>query len=243
MPTKSRLALPDVVVSFNAEVGRGGPAMIKSVRGILEDHPSTDALLFQEAGGYVDDLRKAFGERWHIYAKSGWPESDNCPVMTRRQPGFPGRKYGGGWGTVRCHKGWVGPKAGLRHPGRTWTWVKVGKVYVLSLHRVWGGEQDFKGNGEAYLEEAKELTAWISRHQPCLVFGDTNTGYHETHPGSMRNIRARVKGKLVADEDNPGIDYALLKGVNAKVHRTVPYGSDHRAAVMNGIKLPERKRS
>lgn len=236
MKTPSLKRHPEVIVSFNAEVGRGGKAAVHSIRGIIEDHPRVSVIALQESEGYVDDLRQTF-KGWKTYAKAGWPESDNCPIMVKRSEYTPRTRYGKTWGTLKCNRTWIGPKAGLKHPGRTWTWVKVGGVYVLSLHRVWGGERDFKGNGAAYAEEARKLTEWIREHQPCVVFGDTNCGFYEKHDNSMRDIREAVNGLLIADDNEPGIDYALTKRVTGVVRRTKTYGSDHKAAVLNGIEV------
>jgi hypothetical protein len=236
-----RLSVPDTIVSFNAKVGRGGPAMIKSVREILDDHPHTDVLLFQECEGYIDDLRRAFtgpNKGWYVYCRDGWKESMMNPVMVRKATGFPKRTYGGGWGTIINKTPWIGPKHGLHHPGRTWTWVKVGKVHVVSLHRVTGGQAK---NKQAYLEEARRLTRFFEAKRPeasVIVFGDTNTGYRDTHDGSMRDIRAEVEGRLIADQESPGIDYALTtRNVSATMQRTQQYGSDHKMVVMRGIKV------
>jgi endonuclease/exonuclease/phosphatase family metal-dependent hydrolase len=229
--------VPECIVSFNAEVGRGGVAMTRSIKQIIEAHPRVSVILLQESEGYVDDLRKNF-KGWKTYAKKGWSESDNCPIMVKRTSYAPRMRYQQTWGTLKCDKGWIGPKAGKKHPGRTWTWVKVGGIYILSLHRVWGGEQDFKGNGAAYQEEARKLTGWIrNKDAPVIVFGDTNCGYHETHPHSMRDIRDNVRGKLIADEDKAGIDYALVKRLSAEVRRSGDVGSDHNPVVMSGIKV------
>lgn len=225
---------PRCIVSFNGKVGRGGPAMVRSIKGIITDHPQVSVILLQESEGYVDDLRKHF-KGWKVYAKAGWPESDNCPVMVKRTAYAPRVRYKKTWGTLSCGLGWDGPH-GQHHPGRTWTWVKVGGVYILSLHRVWGGE-GFKGNDKAYREEGRKLTEWIKNHQPAIVFGDTNTAWTATHKGSMRDIRAAVKGKLICDEDNAGIDYALVTKLSAQVHRGKDYGSDHHCVAMSGISL------
>jgi hypothetical protein len=232
------LETPHTIISFNARVSRGDEAMIRSVKGILHDHAGTDVLLFQECAEYVDALRRTFSDDWIIYARDGWPESLHNPVMVRKDPGFPRRSYGAGWGTVRNKTRWIGPIHGLDHAGRTWTWVKVGTVYVMSLHRATDGDGQ---NRRAYLEEAGRLKEFMRRGQRprhIIIFGDTNTAYRAKHPGSMENIRADVKGRLLVDTRDPGIDYALVtRNVAAKVNRTENYGSDHLAAVMRGVRL------
>ena len=233
-----KLGIPDTIVSFNAKVGRGGKAVIQSTMEILDDNPGTDVIVYQEAEGYVDDLRRRFERGWNVYARGGRPESRMNPVMVRKHDAFPRRQYGAGWGVVSNNIDWIGPKHGLKHEGRTWTWVKVGQVYVMSLHRVTAGDGK---NKKAYQEEATRLINFMERgNKPrnIIVFGDTNTGYKATHDGSMRDIRAQVKGRLISDQQSPGIDYALTTAsIKATMQRTKQYGSDHKAAVMRGIKV------
>ena len=231
---KAKLRIPDTIVSFNGKVGRGGNAMIKSVKDLLKDHPSTDVFCFQECEGYIEELRREFNGGWYLYVRGGWDESRMSPVMVRKAEGFPKREYGAGWGVVRNKLPWEHKK---RKPGRTWTWVKVGQVWVMSLHRVTDGNGE---NKRAYREEAKRLVNFMERgnDRSIIIVGDTNTGYRATHDGSMRDVRAQVGGRLIADQSDPGIDYALTsQHISAHMRRTKRYGSDHQAAVMSRIRL------
>ena len=237
MVTHEKLPVPDTIVSYNTKVARPGFEVVKSIRQILHDNPETDVLCLQEAQGYIDDLRRNFNGGWYLYAKSGWTESMQNPVMVRKKQGFPARDYTHGWGVVKNMRHWIGPKHGWDHPGRTWTWVKVGQLYVMSLHRATDGDGQ---NKRAYIEEAERLEGFMERRgqKPVVIIGDTNTGLHAQHPGSMQKIKEHVRGKLIADADDPGIDYALTsKGVEGIVHRTQHYGSDHQAAVMRRIRV------
>jgi endonuclease/exonuclease/phosphatase family metal-dependent hydrolase len=230
------VAAPDTIISYNAQVNRDIGAVVKSLRMMLRDHPHTDVVVLQEAQQYVDFLRKAFVGNWWIYGRKGRAEGLMNPVMVRKAINFPKRKWGPGWGTIANTTDWIGPKHGLKHEGRTWTWVLVGDVYVLSLHRATDGAGQ---NRKAYLEEAGRLTQFFEKRQgkDIIVFGDTNTGIGADHPGSMQRIREKVHGRLIADEP-AGVDYALTtRSITASVERTKTYGSDHKAAVMRGIKV------
>ena len=229
------LRIPDTVVSFNLEVGRGSEEAIESIRRLLDDQPSTDVLCLQEAENYAADLRKAFEGGWNFYAKEGWVESQNCPVMVRKQSGFPPRTFGRGWGVVRNYTNWTGPLYGKEHPGRTWTWVKAGQVYVMSLHRCTEGKDK---NQRAYKEEATKLSLFMTMRtgKPLIIIGDTNTAPRAAHSGSMREIASQVGGRLVWDDREMSVDYALVsREVHGDVRRTESYGSDHKAAVMKKI--------
>lgn len=235
MVTQGVAQIPDTIVSYNAHVGRRGHEVIKSVRDILNDNPETDVICFQESQTYVEDLRRAFNGGWYIYAKGGWTESMQNPVMVRRSWAF--REYGHGWGTVKNLKHWIGPVHDWDHPGRTWTWVKVGQLYVMSLHRATEGSGQ---NKRAYLEEAHRLEGFLERRgtKPVVIIGDTNTAPRADHLGSMQKITEHTRSKLIVDEEEPGIDYALTsKGVDGVLNRTKHYGSDHKAAVMKRIRV------
>jgi endonuclease/exonuclease/phosphatase family metal-dependent hydrolase len=233
-----QLHVPDTVVSYNTRVGRDGQDVVKSIRMILDQHPHTDVLCLQECEGYIEDLRRHFNGGWYVYCRAGWDESRMNPVMVRKSDGYPKRVYNKGWGTIINQAHWTGPVHGLDKPGRTWTWVKVGRLYVVSLHRATDGNGQ---NKRAYQEEARRLTRFFTAKRAdasVLVFGDTNTSMKASHRGSMRDIRSIVQGRLIADLQDPGVDYALTtRNVQAWVKRTKEYGSDHKAVVMRGISV------
>lgn len=214
-----------VIATWNTHVGRDPIEVIIGLRRLIHD-TRADVICLQEARGYVTALRLAF-PTWRIYAKAGWPDSNHAPVMVRRSL-RRGRHYGTGWGTVRIEADWV--YAGTSKPGRTWTWVRVDGVYILSLHRIVSSRGD---NGESYLEEAHALREWFDEHGgPMVAFGDCNEGPRDTRPNTMLAISRKVKGTLASDRDEPGIDYALVRDLTCTVERTDTYGSDHRAAIL-----------
>ena len=212
-------------VGFNCHVGRSPAKVVTGLRRLIAD-TDADVIALQEARGYVTALKLAF-PAWKVYAKSGWPDSDHCPVMVRRN--LPrGRRYGHGWGTVRIENGWT--YEGTPKPGRTWTWVKVDGTFVLSLHRVRGGHG---GNSVSYLEEAHALREWFDDHDgPMVAIGDANEGPVDTRPNTMLQIARKVGGRLIFDRDDRGIDYALARGLTGHLERTDSYGSNHDAAVL-----------
>ena len=220
----------DCIVSYNAKVNRHPAEVVTAIKRIIKDNPSIDVIVLQEAGEYVHALRGLKG--WKVYAKSGWRESMNNPILVRRRISIPKTVWGVNWGVIRCTIPWTGPKEGIKHPGRTFTWVKVGSTWIVSIHRVTGGREK---NKKSYLEERDKISQFVwtrAKSSPCVVFGDTNTAYNANYDGSMQDLANRTGGRLVADKGDAGIDYALVKQLRAVVHRTKEYGSDHRAAVL-----------
>lgn len=213
-----------IVASWNCHVNRPATDVQAGLAALIKD-VQPDVICLQEAYQFTDMIRDRF-EGYRLYAKQGWTQSDNCPVMI--EANRDKKKYGETWGTLRCYTRWTGPE-GVNHPGRTWTWVKAGGIYIVSLHRCLGGHGP---NKDAYKEEFHVLQQFTrDADGPVLIFGDTNTTHTADHPGSMKNLAERVKGELRYDRKQPGIDYGLQRGIKGTVKRTKEYGSDHKAAI------------
>lgn len=215
-----------VIASWNAHVGRSPLAVVAAVRCLIRD-TNADVVCLQEARGYVTALRLAF-PRWRVYARAGWRDATHNPVMVRRAL-RRGRYYGRGWGTVRNRIGWE--YRGNPKPGRTWTWVRVDGVRILSLHRLAGIAH--KANMASYAREAELLREWFDeRGGAALVIGDANAGPTHPHRDGLMRLAREVGAVVIADPDEPGIDYAVAHHVRGHLERTNHYGSDHRAAVL-----------
>lgn len=217
------------VVSWNAEVNRSDSEFRSGFDKLVAAH-NPAVVLLQEAGDYIDCLKNSYGNKWHVYAKTGWDESTNCPVLVRSS--YNAKSYGdpNGWGTVRMSTGWEGPN-GHAHPGRTWTYCKVDGHWFLSLHRVTGGNAK---NKSAFHEEYDELVAWIGAHDdiPTLVFGDHNCHPGDRWKGASVLVAEAVHGNLA--HPGGGIDYAIRRNYRGSVTKGNAYGSDHQCVIWNG---------
>jgi endonuclease/exonuclease/phosphatase family metal-dependent hydrolase len=215
------------IVSWNAKVGRPNDEFERDLRELIADQ-KPDVICLQEAGKYTQVLRNKFTD-WNTYARQGWSESDMNPVMVKKKPLWRKRKRGKGWDTLRTKTVWEGPQGG-EHTGRTWTWVQVGGMRIMSFHRCTGGKDK---NKAAFVEEARVVTPWIeSNVKPTFVFGDHNCGPRQDHKGASHNIAQAVNGRVLFDAADPGIDYAIADGVKGTVrHLNKKYGSDHRAVL------------
>lgn len=217
---------PLVVLTWNAKVGRGSKVVCGNLRQLIRDNPDADVIHLQEAMNYVRRIRIAFAPLWRVYAPGGWEEAANSPVMVRRWRRPHIRREGSGWGWVRNREHWIGPKHGILHPGRTWTWVRVTGVACLSLHRVYGGQNR---NAKAYQEEWHRLTAFAKGRPRVFIAGDTNTPLTANWPYDMRSLAEELGGTILAPADERGPDYAVAVGLTGSCTRLGKYGSDHHA--------------
>lgn len=193
----------------------------------LIDSTNPDVVCLQEFKGYVGKARDRFGGNWFIYAHNDWAESNDNPVMVRKAGHEQAeRDTKNGWDTLRTTTDWTGPQGGTHH-GRTWTWVKVSGVWVLSFHRCTGGKDR---NQRAFMEEYDTVVTWIGNHTPCLVIGDHNCGKSATFPGASKLIAQEVGGSL-SGHPEADIDYAIQTGVKGSLDVKGSQGSDHRAII------------
>lgn len=209
------------IVAWNAKVGRTDAAVKKSLGQIIDDHHPA-VICLQEAKGYVDVARSVGG--YHTYAHGDWAESNDNFVMVRDN--YDKKERGNGWNTLRCTTRWEGPH-GQPHAGRTWTWVLVDGIYVMSYHRVTGGKAK---NRSAFKEEYNRTVEFINarRASAFVVFGDHNIGPKEDTQFGSKQIASAVSGSCRFDPRDPGIDYAICRNQQGEVKRTKLYGSDHK---------------
>lgn len=214
------------IASWNAKVGRGDAAFVASLKQLIADI-DPDLIAMQEAGGYVDAARKSF-PGWITVAAKGWTEANDNPIMVKRDGlGEPDNR-----GHVRTTTAWVGPQGGTHH-GRTWMWVRYGDRFVMSLHRCTDGDRT---NRAASQEERGALLNWIRAREgrQIVIVGDHNWSPKRHDPNwSSWSVSDDAGAKLEYNDDDPGIDFAIVKGVPVgEIRRGKRYGSDHEAIVL-----------
>lgn len=218
------------IVSWNVEVNRSDDEVKKALKNLISDH-GPNVICLQEAKQNVDMLKNHFGHDnggdWWVYAHGEWDESNNCPVMVRDN--YSKKSRGDGWDTLRTTTTWEGPN-GNKHKGRTWTYVLVDGIWIMSYHRCTGGKSK---NKSASQEERRVTVDWINQRDsgPVLVFGDHNYNPKEQDPGwSSWNIANDVSGSVRYDKDEVTVDFAICRNLKAQtVERVGSYGSDHHA--------------
>jgi exonuclease III len=212
------------IVSWNTKVGRGDKVVGDNLHDLIQD-TDPDVICLQEADGYVDMLKNRYGDHWWVYAKNGWEESQHNPVMVRKSVDEK-KTFEEGWNVARYTTKWHGPQGGS-HNGRTWTFVNVNGIWVMSFHRCTDGNGK---NKAAFQDEFDRVVKWSSnRSKPWIIFGDHNCGPKKTFKGASKNIANKVGGKIRHDG---GIDYAITKNLKGSVnHLNKSYGSDHAACV------------
>lgn len=210
------------ILCWNAKVNRPVGEVLDGLASLI-DSTNPKVVCLQEFKNYIKKARDRFSDDWFVYAHADWSESNDNPMLVRRD-GHDQQTRGekNGWDTLRTRKDWTGPHGNIHH-GRTWTWVKVSGMWVLSLHRVTGGDGK---NKAAFGEEFDVLTTWITNHSPCLVIGDHNCGPNATFPHASKLIASEVGGSISHDG---GIDYGIQRGVKGTVATKGKHGSDHPA--------------
>ena len=99
----------------------------------------------------------------------------------------------------------------------------------FSFHRCTNGNGK---NKAAFVEEYDVLCRWIAQQEePVLVMGDHNCGHKKEHKGASKLIAQHTGSKLTFNEDDPGIEYGIRRGLKGHVNRRGKYGSDHNAVV------------
>jgi exonuclease III len=218
----------DKVVSWNTKVNRDPGTVGNNLQDLIDD-TKPDIICLQEAGGYVSMLKNRFGEKWWVYAKSGWEESQMNPVLVWKKDRAK-QTYEDGWNTLRYQTKWTGPQGGV-HYGRTWTWVLVDDAVVMSFHRCTNGSGS---NSNAFIDEHDKVVNWAGhRNRPWLVLGDHNCGPAKTFAGSSKKIAMHTESWIRSDPADPGIDYAITHGMEGTVKHGKAYGSDHEAIIFN----------
>lgn len=215
------------VVAWNAKVGRSDKNFKNGLNDLI-DALNPGVICLQEAKDYTSVLRNSFGNRFWVYTHTDWKESNDNPILVRQN--YNKKERGDGWNTCRMDTGWEGPN-GHQHPGRTWTYVLVDGIWIMSYHRVTGGK---KKNRDAFAEEFDRTVDWINKKDPdggsVLIVGDHNIGPKDGDKKGSKKIASVVSGNVAFDNEDPGIDYAIRR--NQKVstaERKGSYGSDHKA--------------
>lgn len=211
------------VVAWNMKVGRG-TAALDGLAGIIADH-DPDVILLQEGMYYVDRIRRRF-RGWRVYSGKANTTRANCPIMVRRNL-RRGRLRDRGWGLIINERPWVYRKTGrpdVTHEGRTWTWVRVEGVRLLSMHRATNALSLNKAAGN---EEADNLEDWFDSHAgPMFAAGDWNNLWSDKRRDSPAAIARAVKAELVIPAESR-IDYGMASGLSVTGERGGKYGSDH----------------
>lgn len=221
------LVAPGRVLSWNAKISRQPSEVMLGLANLIAN-TKPEVICLQECTQYTDEIRSRFGDQWYVYAQNDWHEANECPVMVSKR-GHTRRKrgHGRGWDTLDTKIRWTGPEGGV-HKGRTWTYVKVGGVWVMSLHRA----TDLDGkNRKACAEEHDRLVQWIGNHQPCLVIGDHNCSARADFPGASSKVAEHSRSTLAFESGAGLVDYAIQHGTQGEIRVKDKHGSDHAAVL------------
>ena len=221
-------------VAVSANLLNGRPD--SEVRPGVGEHLAQGApvALFQEAGSYIDvmrDLRIEHGYREPSAAQRSAGRGMNSSVlMVRRDVPV----IASGVALVSCQ--WIGPRLGVRWPGRGIPWKVIdleldGRTYrtlVASIHGPTGRNGINRLAWRRYLRRLRRLWRKKAKRYGAthvLYVGDWNCPADATDKTSVRRLLADRLGLRIVRTGTP-IDYAVtnlpLNGVEGPA-----YGSDH----------------
>lgn len=217
-----------VAVSANLLNGR----RMKPVLHGIDAHLSLAApvVAFQEAGCYlpiIRDLRVEHGYRAPIAARASAGRGMNSSVLLTHAST---RQHASGVAFSRAP--WIGPRLGVRWPGRGIPWAIVDldghRTLVASIHAPTGRNGVNAVAWRAYLRRLRRLVRKKRKAHPglkVLLIGDWNCPAAANDATSVRRLLADRLGLRIVRTGTP-IDYAVtdlpLTG------STGPrYGSDH----------------
>lgn len=215
--------VPDEIrcLSWNTKVGRDAGKVARDLAGILDAQGHPHVVTLQEASGYIKALRKTIGG-YRVIAAAGWKEAGQNVVLVRKDvPVTP-------LTTLRMKLRWVGPKHGLRHPGRTWPIVDIGGSKdwrIVGIHRV-----PIRGkNPKAWSEEHAALVRLAkrpaSRSRALVLIGDQNAPAGDRDRLSPAALADDIGARVITT--GAKVDYALVRGATGTGNRHGDHGSDH----------------
>lgn len=210
---------PSRFFSWNAKVGRRPWLVVLALRVFIRI-TRPHVIVLTEAGGYIEELRKAFHGEWHAYRKHS-----DVVVMVRKNFAQPKVTR------LEHDHPWHGPKEGLAHKGRAWLQLDWLDLRVIALHRVPGGPSGGTsrelagGNRPAWEAEDLLLAGALDTTKAVLVIGDQNAELDE-----MRDFMAEHNLRPVPT--GAKVDWAMRRRLNARARRLGRRGSDHPAVLI-----------
>lgn len=221
----------DVLVTWNVYVGSSPVTVAKGLRTIVRRH-NPDVIALQEVSGDIPLLRRLahqLGYRLLVgkraEGKLAGQESQSSALLIHRRIAISR------WSAFRMRLSWIGPIHKLKRSGRTFVQAVAGGIRVVVFH---GPTDGFGVNKAAWREtinRMKRLAANpASIGRPLVILGDTNSRWTDRRENSMRDFAKDIGGQVV--HAAPYIDYAVVRGIEAKAFTGDKLGSDHKYVVI-----------
>ena len=220
--------MSDLILSANLLVNRK-PAVVKTA---ARRHLATLPLVaaFQEAGGYVPQLRALAHELGYltpiVASKRAGRGLDSNVLLI----GYPVPLYKSGVAKVRVP--WVGPRLRIRWAGRAFPWAVVDldgtRTLVVNVHMPTEGRGI---NKPAWAACKRRLRRLARKHgtQAFVFVGDWNCRIGDRAAAGIRHMANRLDADLV--RGGSPIDYAVARGIALRGVRGPARGSDHPSTV------------
>lgn len=223
----------DTIASWNVYVGQNSKGVANGIRTIVKRH-DPDVISLQEISGDVAMLRalaKELGYNLLIGPRTGGTnlakqESQSTGMFVHKDVPI------GALLLLQMRLQWIGPKRGLRRPGRTFLTVNANGTQVTALHMPTG--RTTTRNRPAWNESMGKLVALAEKPQvknrPGAFIGDWNVAFNARGTGTAQAFAERVGGKVVADSGR--IDFAVVMNANGKGFTGDRLGSDHKYFIL-----------
>ncbi|WP_310962161.1 endonuclease/exonuclease/phosphatase family protein [Nocardioides terrisoli] len=198
------------IIGWNVENTHAPDAVRREVAKLIAVH-DPDVICLQETyhlHGHLDGLGYQVVQ---FRPRRGESERAETAILVRDGLRIKGRL------AIRLRQHWRGPKAGKRHDGRVYRYVRV-KVRRV-VWKVGCVHQPFGQGPKA--ESIAAVQRWFDRARkgrPVAMVGDWNMTKHV--------VAARLHGVDVAGF---GIDLAAVRNASVKATRLGKHGSDHHA--------------
>lgn len=219
----------NTIATWNGYVGRPGQAYARSLAQWLPKYEPELANL-QEAARALRFLRpvcRDLGYSIHRRAVLG-VEGRSTLLLVRHDVPLHAK------GAVVDNTPWIGPKAGIRHPGRVHPTVKAGDVPIrdLSVHMPPGQERNAKAYRSNLNTIEHRADGWTV---PFVLMGDWNGRHSQRGPHSPRALADALHADVVHDGRRARLDFALVRGfADASYEAHGKRGSDdHRVGILH----------
>ena len=187
---------------------------------------TADVIGLLEAARFTRAIRLALGRRWHVYRAHhpGADRSSDVLVLVHRS-----RVPRPSIRTIGHAAPWRGPKAGIRHRGRSWPVLEWPDLKLVIVHRTPGGPS----GGTSARVKGANLAAWSAdldvlrdelnewpRDQARALLGDQNAKRGELDE-YVNELYLRVRYVI-------GVDHGATDNLESTRAEVMPKaGSDH----------------
>lgn len=211
--------------TWNGYVGQKPKNFARGVDKILTKFPELRSLSIQEGSRAIKAIRPVVKEHGFkiVRGKALGVEGKSTLLLVNR------RFELGVTNALVMDTPWIGPKQGLRHPGRVYPTATIDRVRSTAVHLPPGVVR----NREAVVDSLALLrNRGNNWREQAVWLGDWNIHWRTKGKVSVHRLAKQLDGRIVHDE--AGIDYAIVRGFDHATYESYgKLGSDtHRYGIL-----------